>query len=339
MPADAAGRLPTFEDVRGAARRIAGHARRTPLLGGTPLDALTGGRILLKLETLQHTGSFKFRGAYNRLVQLDAAQRRAGVVAFSSGNHAQGVAAAARLLGIPATIVMPSDAPRVKMQNTLALGASVVEYDRERESREEIAASLASERGAVLVPSFDDPHVIAGQGTVGLEIVEQATELGMAPEDVVVCCSGGGLVAGTALAAKAMLPSSRVWSAEPAEFDDHRRSLQAGQRLRNAPGARSICDALLAPTPGELTFRINRGLLAGGLTATDSEVRSAIAYAARVLKLVVEPGGAVALASVMAGRLETRGRTVAIVLSGGNIDDRMLRECLLEPPPPETRDV
>ena len=182
MPDDAASRLPTFEDVRAAAGRIAGHARRTPLLTDTPLDALTGGRILLKLETLQHTGSFKFRGAYNRLVQLDAAQRRGGVVAFSSGNHAQGVAAAARLLGIRATIVMPSDAPRVKMQNTLALGASVVEYDRERESREEIAASLASERGAVLVPSFDDPHVIAGQGTVGLEIVEQATELGMAPE-------------------------------------------------------------------------------------------------------------------------------------------------------------
>jgi hypothetical protein len=174
---------------------------------------------------------------------------------------------------------------------------------------------------------------------VGVEIVEQAAELGIHPDDVVVCCSGGGLVAGTALAVTAMLPTSRVWSAEPAEFDDHRRSLQAGQRLRNAPGARSICDALLAPTPGELTFRINRGLLAGGLTATDSEVRSAIAYAARVLKLVVEPGGAVALASVMAGRLETRGRTVAIVLSGGNIDDQMLRECLLEPPPPETRDV
>ena len=200
MPDDAASRLPTFEDVRAAAGRIAGHARRTPLLADTPLDALTGGRILLKVETLQHTGSFKFRGAYNRLVQLDTKQRRAGVVAFSSGNHAQGVAAAARLLGIPATIVMPSDAPRVKMQNTLALGASVIEYDRERESREEIAASLATERGAVLVPSFDDPHIIAGQGTVGLEIVEQAIELGMHPDDVVVCCSGGGLVAGTALA-------------------------------------------------------------------------------------------------------------------------------------------
>jgi len=339
MPDDAASRLPTFEDVRAAAGRISGHARRTPLLTDTPLDALTGGRILLKLETLQHTGSFKFRGAYNRLVQLDAAQRRAGVVAFSSGNHAQGVAAAARLLGIPATIVMPSDAPRVKLRNTLALGASVVEYDRERESREEIAARLANERGAVLVPSFDDPHIIAGQGTVGLEIAEQAAEIGIHPDDVVVCCSGGGLVAGTALAVTAMLPSSRVWSAEPAAFDDYRRSLRSGERLRNAPGARSICDALQAPTPGELTFRINHRLLAGGLAATDDEVRSAIAYAARVLKLVVEPGGAVALASVMAGRLETRGRCIAIVLSGGNIDDEMLRECLLEPPLPETRDV
>jgi threonine dehydratase len=339
MPDDDASRLPTFEDVRVAAGRIAGHARRTPLLTDTPLDSLTGGRVLLKLETLQHTGSFKFRGAYNRLVQLDAAQRRAGVVAFSSGNHAQGVAAAARLLGIPATIVMPSDAPRMKMQNTLALGASVVEYDRERESREEIAARLANERGAVLVPSFDDPHIIAGQGTVGLEIVEQAAEIGIQPDDVVVCCSGGGLVAGTALAVREMLPSSRVWSAEPAGFDDYRRSLRSGERLRNTPGARSICDALLAPTPGELTFRINRRLLAGGLAATDDDVRGAIAYAARVLKLVVEPGGAVALAGVMAGHLDTRGRTIAIVLSGGNIDDELLRQCLLEPPRPGTRDV
>jgi threonine dehydratase len=328
MAVDAAVDTPSFADVVEAAHRIAGHARRTPLLADTPLDALTGCRVLLKLETLQHTGSFKFRGAYNRLVQLDATERRAGVVAFSSGNHAQGVAAAARLLGIPATIVMPSDAPRIKMQNTLALGASVVEYDRERESREGIAARLAAERGAVLVPSFDDPHVIAGQGTVGLEIAEQAAEMGVQLDDVVVCCSGGGLVAGTALAIKARLPSARVWSAEPAAFDDHRRSLAAGERLRNDPGGHSICDALLAPMPGEITFRINRVLLAGGVTASDDEVRRAIAYAARTLKLVVEPGGAVALASVMAGRPESRGRTVAVVLSGGNIDDELLREVL-----------
>jgi threonine dehydratase len=321
-------RLPRFEDVRAAAARIVGHARRTPLLAGTPLDDLTGGRILLKLETLQHTGSFKFRGAYNRLAQLDAAQRAAGVVAFSSGNHAQGVAAAARLLGVPATIVMPADAPQVKMRNTLALGAEVVTYDRLRESREEIAARLATERGAVLVPSFDDPDIIAGQGTVGLEIADQAADLGARIDDVVVCVSGGGLVAGIALALHALSPGTRVWSAEPEGHDDHRRSLASGRRETNAPGTRSICDALLAPSPGELTFEVNRRLLAGGVAASDADVRGAIAFAARTLKLVVEPGGAVALASVLAGRFDARGRTVAVVLSGGNIDDALLRDVL-----------
>jgi len=328
MAENTALRLPGFDDVRAAAARIAGHARRTPLLVGTPLDAITGGRILLKLETLQHTGSFKFRGAYNRLAQLDAAQRAAGVVAFSSGNHAQGVAAAARLLGVPATIVMPADAPRVKMQNTLALGAEVVTYDRLRESREEIAARLATERGAVLVPSFDDPDIIAGQGTVGLEIADQAADLGLRIDDVVVCTSGGGLVAGIALAFQSLSPGTRIWSAEPEGHDDHRRSLASGRRETNAPGTRSICDALLAPSPGELTFEINRRLLAGGLAASDTEVRSAIAFAARTLKLVVEPGGAVALASLLAGRLDASGRSIAVVLSGGNIDDELLRNVL-----------
>ena len=328
MAASDAQRLPDFDDVRAAAARLAGHARRTPLLGATPLDELTGGRILLKLETLQHMGSFKFRGAYNRLAQLDAAQRRAGVVAFSSGNHAQGVACAARLLGVPATIVMPADAPRVKMRNTLALGAEVVTYDRLRESREQIAAGLANERGAVLVPSFDDPDIIAGQGTVGLEIAEQAAELGLALDDVIVCTSGGGLVAGTALAIRALSPATRVWTAEPEGHDDHRRSLASGRRESNAPGTRSICDALLAPEPGVLTFEINRRLLAGGVAVGDAEVKAAIAYAARTLKLVVEPGGAVALASVLAGRIESAGRTIAVVLSGGNIDDELLREVL-----------
>ncbi len=322
------GRIPGFDDVRAAAMRLAGRARRTPLLAGTPLDARTGGRVLLKLETLQHTGSFKFRGAYNRLSQIDAGRRSAGVVAFSSGNHAQGVAAAAGLLGIPATIVMPADAPRVKMQNTLALGAEVVEYDRQRESREAIAERLAHERGAVLVPSFDDPDIVAGQGTVGLEIAEQALEAGVSLDDVVVCTSGGGLVAGVALAINALSPPTRIWSAEPEGHDDHRRSLEAGRRVSNAPGTRSICDALLAPEPGVLTFEINRRLLAGGLAVGDDDVRGAIAYAARVLKLVVEPGGAVALAAVLSGRIETRGRTVAVVLSGGNVDDALLCDVL-----------
>jgi threonine dehydratase len=328
MAASGATRLPDFDDVRAAAARLAGHAQRTPLLAGTPLDERTGGRILLKLETLQHTGSFKFRGAYNRLSQLDAAQRKVGVVAFSSGNHAQGVAYAARLLGVPATIVMPTDAPRVKLQNTLALGAQVITYDRLRESREEIAARLAVERGAVLVPSFDDPDIIAGQGTVGLEIAEQAAALGATLDDVIVCTSGGGLVAGIALAVRALSPATRVWTAEPAGHDDHRRSLAAGRREANEPGTRSICDALLAPEPGVLTFEINRRLLAGGLAVSDAEVREAIAFGARTLKLVIEPGGAVALASVLAGSIELSGRTVAVVVSGGNIDDALLGEVL-----------
>jgi threonine dehydratase len=325
-------RIPAFDDVRAAAQRLAGHARRTPLLAGTPLDAATGGRVLLKLETLQHTGSFKFRGAWNRLAQLDDAQRRAGVVAFSSGNHAQGVAAAARRLGIPATIVMPADAPRVKLQNTRDLGAEIVEYDRLRESREQIAAQLAADRGATLVPSFDDPDIIAGQGTAGLEIAEQAAGLGLQLDDVIVCCSGGGLTAGIVIALAELAPRAGVWTAEPAAYDDHRRSLLAGTRQHNAPvSPPSICDALLAPAPGELTFAINRSRLRGGLVASDAEVRAAIAYAARTLKLIVEPGGAVALACLLAGQLDVRGRTVAVTLSGGNIDDALLREVLAGP--------
>ena len=325
-------RIPVFDDVRAAARRLEGHARRTPLLAETPLDQLTGGRILLKLETLQHTGSFKFRGAWNRLVQLNASERAAGVVAFSSGNHAQGVAEAARRLGIRATIVMPSDAPRIKLQNTRDMGAEIVEYDRASESREQIAARLATERGATLVPSYDDPDIIAGQGTAGLEIAEQAAELGLTLDDVVVCCSGGGLTAGVAIAIAKLAPQAGVWTAEPTAHDDYRRSLAAGRRQRNEPDApQSFCDALLAPLPGELTFAINQPLLRGGLAVSDDEVRQAIVFAARTLKLVVEPGGAVALAAVLAGRLDVSGRTVAVTLSGGNIDDALLADLLTTP--------
>ena len=322
-------KIPVFDDVKAAARRIAGHARKTPLLAGTPLDRLTGGRILLKLETLQHTGSFKFRGAWNRLAQLDERERAAGVVAFSSGNHAQGVAEAARRLGIRATIVMPGDAPRVKMQNTRDMGAEVVEYDRVHESREQIAARIATERGATLVPSFDDPDVIAGQGTVGLEIAEQAGDMGLTLDDVIVCCSGGGLTAGIAVALEKLAPHAGLWTAEPEGHDDHRRSLASGRRQRNDPGVpATICDALLAPMPGELTFAINESRLAGGLVVSDDEVRRAMAFAARTLKLVVEPSGAVALACVMSGKLDARDRTVAVTLSGGNVDDALLANVL-----------
>jgi threonine dehydratase len=315
-PAD----LPCFDDVQAAARRLVGIARRTPLLAGTPLDELTGGRVLLKLESLQVTGSFKIRGAYNRLVQLDAEARSRGVVAFSSGNHAQGVAAAARMLDIDATIVMPADAPRAKLEGTRSLGAAVVLYDRDRESRELIAARLAIETGATLVPAFDDPLVIAGQGTVGLELMQQARELDLTPDQVLMGCSGGGLISGSALAIRALSPTTEVLAVEPEGFDDTRRSLEAGHRLANAPGARSICDALMSPSPGVLNFALMRDLLAGGVTVADAEVRIAMAWGFRHLRIVIEPGGAVALAAVMAGRVPTHGRTIAIAVTGGNVD-------------------
>jgi threonine dehydratase len=312
--------LPGFAEVQAAAGRLASIARRTPLLASTPLDDTLGGRLLFKAESLQRTGSFKIRGAYNRLVQLNDRERRAGVVAFSSGNHAQGVAAAAKMLGIPAAIVMPSDAPRIKLENTRALGAEVVLYDRVRESREQIAARLASDRGATLVPAFDDPHVIAGQGTVGLELMQQAAELGLTPDQVVIPCSGGGLVSGSAIAVRALASAAAVYGIEPEAFDDTRRSLAAGALLKNPPEARSICDALQSSPPGQLTFAINRELLAGVLTVSDAEVETAMARAFRDLRLVVEPGGAVALAAALAGKLALAGRTTAIVLSGGNVD-------------------
>ena len=316
--------LPGLAEVQAAAQRLAGIARRTPLLSGTPLDQLTGGRILVKPEMLQRTGSFKFRGAYNRLVQLDGEARGRGVVAFSSGNHAQGVAAAAQLLGIPATIVMPSNAPAIKLANTRALGAEVVLYDRFTEDREQIARRLVAERGATLVPAYDDPHVVAGQGTVGLELMQQAGELGVVPDQVLVPCSGGGLVSGTAIAVQTLAPQAAVYGVEPEAFDDTRRSLAAGVLLKNPPEARSICDALQSSPPGKLTFAINRERLAGILTVSDAEVEAAMARAVRDLKLVVEPGGAVALAALLSGKVDVRGRVTAVVLSGGNVDPATL---------------
>jgi threonine dehydratase len=312
--------LPGIAEVVAAAARLAGVVRRTPLLAGTPLDEALGARLLFKAECLQRTGSFKLRGAYNRLVQLDDEGRRAGVVAFSSGNHAQGVAAAARMLGIAATIVMPSDAPAIKLANTRALGAEVVLYDRFAGDREAIARRLVGERGATLVPAYDDPHVVAGQGTAGFELMQQAAELGLTPDQVLVPTSGGGLTAGTAIAVRALAPRAIVYGVEPEAFDDTRRSLAAGTLLRNPPEARSICDALQSSPPGTLTFAINRELLAGILTVSDVEVQAAMARAFRDLKLVVEPGGAVAFAAVLAGKIPLAGRTTAIVLSGGNVD-------------------
>jgi threonine dehydratase len=308
------------EDVRDAATLLEGAAVRTPLLEFAPLNERTGRRVLVKFEGAQHTGSFKFRGAYNRLARIAPEARERGVVAWSSGNHAQGVAMAARLLNIPATIVMPADAPAIKVANTLALGAQVVPYDRMTQSREEIATNLARERGATLVPSYDDPYVIAGQGTVGLEILEQAREAGAAVGQVLVCCGGGGLVGGIATAIKDVAPQVQIYAVEPAGFDDTARSLASGRRERVAAGANSICDALLAPAPGELTFPINLALLSGGLVVTDDEVRSAVGFAFTALKLVIEPGGAVALAALLHGHAPAAEGDTVVVVSGSNVD-------------------
>jgi len=310
---------PDYDDVRAAAGRLKGHAVRTPLVESPILAALAGGRVLLKLETLQRTGSFKFRGAFNRISTIPFAERPAGVVAFSSGNHAQGVAAAAAMLEMPALIVMPSDAPAAKIEGTRALGAEVVFYDRVKDDREAIAAALCAGRGATLIRPFDDPGIIAGQGTVGLEIAEDAARLGVMLDDVLVPCSGGGLVSGVALAMRGAGSRALVHSVEPENFDGMRRSLEAGARSTAPGGALSIADALMAPTPGAHVFALANGLLGPGFAVNDDELRAAVRFAARELKLLVEPGGAAGLAALLAGRLE-RGRNVALVLSGGNAD-------------------
>jgi threonine dehydratase len=307
-------------DIDAAARVLTPFAVRTPLLSSPALDERVGSRVFLKPEMLQRTGSFKFRGAFNKLSSIPMAARGGGVVAFSSGNHAQGVAHAAQLFNMQATIVMPADAPLSKRERTKAFGAEVVLYDRDREDREAIARDIAGQRGATLVRPYDDPFVIAGQGTVGREIAEDLAALGIAPDIVVAPASGGGLVAGVATAVKARYPRAMLMSAEPEGFDDHARSLRAGKREPHHAEGRTICDALMASIPGELTFAINSRLLTRGVTASDAEVGTAVGFAFRELKLVVEPGGAVGLAALLAGHLDAGGKTVVVVLSGGNVD-------------------
>src|ERR1700735_1944674 len=315
--------LPTAADVDAAALRLAGVALHTPLLTSVTLDGMTGGRVFLKAETLQRTGSFKFRGAYNKPASLPQDKRTGGVVAFSSGNHAQGVAAAARLLGMPCVIVMPHDAPRAKRERTIAHGAEVVLYDRARDDREAIAKDIAERRGAVLVPPYDDALIIAGQGTAGREIVEDLGALGLLPDVVVVTASGGGLTAGIALAVKARVAEAAVYTAEPQGFDDHARSFRSGEREQNAALTGTICDALMARMPGKLTFAINQSLVGAGVVASDPEVAAAVAFAFAELKLVVEPGGAVALAAVMTGKVDVKNKIAVAVLSGGHVDPEL----------------
>jgi threonine dehydratase len=321
----------SISDIERAAERLDGVSVHTPLLQNFELDQAAGGTVLLKPECLQVAGAFKIRGAYNRLSQLSEEEASNGVVAWSSGNHAQGVAAAGAMLGIHTAIVMPEDAPKAKLDNTRLLGGEVITYDRYSGDREAIARKIASERSAALVPSYDHEHIIAGQGTVGLEIADDAISLGLAPDQVLIPCGGGGLSSGSAIALKSRLPDVSIFAVEPDEFDDTARSFQTGSRERIDDSARSICDALQTPMPGELTLEINRRLLAGVLTVSDDEVRSAIRFAFRNLKLVVEPGGAVALAAVLSGRLRTAGKTTVIVLSGGNIDIELFAEIQAEP--------
>ena len=312
-----------INDIESAAERLEGVAIKTPLIYSPELDALAGGRVFLKPECLQVTGSFKIRGAYNLMSRLDDRQAANGVVAWSSGNHAQGVAAAGSMLGIRTAIVMPQDAPAAKVENTRRLGGEIIFFDRYTGDREKIARGIAAERGATIVPSYDHPHIIGGQGTVGLEIMAQAKEQGEVPDQVLVCCGGGGLIAGSAIAIKAANRATAVYAVEPVDFDDTARSLLSGERETNDPAARSICDALQSESPGKITFAINRQLLEGVLTVTDAEVRDAMRFAFKHLKLVVEPGGAVALAAVLAGKIETRGKVTVVVLSGGNVDPEM----------------
>jgi len=311
---------PSFADVLAAQARIAPYAVRTPLVESWQLNALTGGRVFLKLEILQRTGSFKFRGACNRLAMIPESERANGVVAFSSGNHAQGVAAAAQLFGMPALIVMPSDAPRPKIEGTRAFGAQIVTYDRVREDREAIAGKICAERGAVLVKPFDQAEIIAGQGTAGLEIAKACGHLGVELDEVLVPCSGGGLVSGIALALAGAGSTAKVHSVEPENFDGMKRSLEAGSRVQAPGGKLSIADALMAPTPGAIVFELARYLLAPGFAVSDAELERAVVFAAETLKLLVEPGGAAALAALLAGKVDVKGKAVALVLSGGNAE-------------------
>ncbi|MEL5877504.1 threonine/serine dehydratase [Cereibacter sphaeroides] len=316
--------------IEAAAARLAGHARRTPLLSSPFLDEIAGRRVLVKAECLQHTGSFKFRGGWSALSALEPARRAQGVIAYSSGNHAQGVALAAARHGAPAVIVMPADAPQLKIENTRALGAEVVLYDRATEDRDAIGARLAEERGLTLIRPFDEPLVIAGQGTTGLEIAEQAAEEGVTSADVLTCCGGGGLTAGIALALEARAPGLRVRPVEPVGFDDTARSLAAGEIRSNAALSGSICDAIVTPQPGRITFPILARLCGPGLAVTDAEALRAMALAFLRLKIVLEPGGAVALAAALFRPDALEGDAVICTASGGNVDPPLFARALAE---------
>lgn len=320
----------TVAAVEAAAERLDSVVVRTPLLQNAELDDVAGGRVLIKPECFQAIGSFKIRGAYNLLSQLNTEQANRGVVAWSSGNHAQGVALAGKLLGIHAAIVMPDDAPASKLENTRLLGGEIITYDRYTGDREAMARNIAGERGAAIVPSYEHEHIIEGQGTVGLEIADQSAELGLPVDQALICCGGGGLTSGCAVALKARLPDVDIYAVEPEGYDDTTRSLQGGERVSADTSQPSICDALLSPSPGLIPFELMQQHGVRGIVVTEAEVKHAMRFAFQKLKIVAEPGGAVALAAVLAGKVDTRDKTTAVVISGGNVDVEVFAEIQAE---------
>lgn len=320
----------TADGVRRAAACIRGQAIRTPIIENEFLNDIAGGRVLVKAEVLQHCGSFKFRGAFNRLSQLTAEERKRGVVAWSSGNHAQGIARAAKYFDTPATIVMPADAPALKAEKVRAFGAEIVPYDRYSEDREEIGRRIQKERGMALAPSYDHPDIIEGQGTLALETVEDAIAGGSELDAFIICCGGGGLTSGCATILEDVSPETAVWIAEPEGFEETWDSIKKGERLKADVTRRTICDAIATPSPGRLTFPIMQRLVRGGVSITEAEVGQAMVFAFKYLKLVVEPGGAVALAAILSGKFDAAGKTTAITLSGGNVDPGLFAAILAE---------
>ncbi|XDZ67399.1 threonine/serine dehydratase [Alphaproteobacteria bacterium LSUCC0226] len=312
--------------IEAAANRIRPHIFKTPLLESPRLNDFLGFRLLIKAEALQHTGSFKLRGATNAVWSLGDEVRH--VVAFSSGNHAQGVARAVTTRGINATIIMPADTPATKIEGTKAYGAEVVTYDRYSESREDIGAALSQKLNADLIKPYDDVRVIAGQGTVGLEIARQAAAMGIVPDALLCCCGGGGLIAGTSIALHAHFPDTKIWCAEPEFYDDTKRSLESGERQPAQTEKTSICDAIVTPEPGVLTFPINRTHLSGGAVVSDEHVLKTVATLFKHLKIIVEPGGAVAVAAALTGQIPKEAQTIVAVASGGNIDADMFKRAL-----------
>ena len=319
--------LPTYIDVVKAAERLKGHAVQTPLMRSDAIDAVTGKTVWFKPECNQKVGAFKYRGGYNRLSAMDASERAKGVVAYSSGNHAQGVSRAAKELGISAIIIMPEDAPAVKVAGVRADGAEIIFYDRVTESREEIAQRISQKNGRIIVPSYDDPYIIAGQGTAGLEIAQDAKAKGIKFDALITCMGGGGLCAGISLAMNALSPKTKIYGAEPEHYNDHQRSFRSGKRVKLTSSLATLCDALMTPQPGEMTWPINSKSLSGVFDVTDEQCLNAMAIAKRDLDVQLEPGGAVAMAALLGGALaqDNELQTICIILSGGNVDSEIAK--------------